>query len=147
MPSIILRQLRPAVTVWLLMALTVGFFGMIVDNKNLTKFHDIMKNQSQSVGVITGTNCADHDSLFYSFQVGATPFHGGDHGGCYSRRGQAILVYYDSADPEVNASANPTSAWWNEIITIFTGSIMCPSILMINFYTKRRRNTRSPHEV
>jgi hypothetical protein len=97
-----------------------------------------MKNQSQSVGVITGTNCADHNSLFYSFPVGSTIYNGGDHGGCDSQEGQPILVYYDSSYPAVNASANPTSAWWNEIITIAIGSVMFPSLLMFNFFSKKR---------
>jgi hypothetical protein len=130
--------------VWLSMVFVAALFGMIADHTNLSRFYGVMKNQAQSVGVVTGTDCAVHDSLFYSFPVGPRSYQGAYYGGCNSMPGQAILVYYDKQNPAVNVSADPTSAWWNEATTIAMGSVMFPSLMLIFFAVKSWRSAGRP---
>jgi hypothetical protein len=130
--------------VWVSLVFLAALFGMIADHTNLIRFYGVMKNQAQCVGVVTGTDCAVHDSLFYSFPVGPRSYQGAYYGGCNSRTGQSILVNYDKQNPAINVSADPTSAWWNEVSTIAIGSVMFPSLLLIFFALRSWKGASRP---
>ena len=130
----------------LYLALAIGivlFLGSI----NWMTYYRLSKQGIGTGAVVTKTNCSNHMTFSYRFDLSGQKIDGfgGDGYGNPScdtlKQGDSLLIYYLSSQPEINVPGDPKERLNNETISIAMAALIFPALLVfaINKWTKKQK--------
>jgi hypothetical protein len=102
---------------------------------NIPRIGDISRHGASVTGVVTGTDCGNHNTVDYSFKFGGRTYAGSEQGGpCGSvKPGDVIKVYFSAVSPENNETMEPVGDLWNETISITLASLTSSLFIILGF--------------
>ena len=114
---------------WLCLAAAIA---VTLGSLNIPRLVHILRHEGSAVGVVTGTDCRNHNTVRYSFEVGGQSYRGsGPFGVCSPHRvGSPIVVYYSTETPTYNVADHPVAMLVNEIIPISFGCLVVPPFII-----------------
>jgi hypothetical protein len=132
----------PYVGIALTWIILTGVFAAILTPLNVPRIWGIYSHPANTVGLITGSDCANHARIDYVFKVSdiKQTGHASFDFCSKAKEGQNITIYYDSRDPSRNVIMEPKSALWNEIIPIGGVCLTFPPLIIWQFFSWKRRS-------
>ena len=105
---------------------TADDFRLLLDNRPVT-------------ARVVSTDCADHSTVVYEFDVAGRREMGVRAGNCQLQPGDSVPAYYLPADPRINRlGSNPTGQLWNNLIPILMFSLTVTTMLSLQISRARR---------
>jgi hypothetical protein len=109
-------------------AITLGYVG------NMPKKYQLAQDGEVVGGTVTGTDCADHARVYYSFRVGGQEYSGSSSYGskCFELGpGSPVDVVYVRDEPSINTiGSRPSARFENEVLSVAWPSICFPALLI-----------------
>lgn len=114
--------------------LAVAFVAWQVPGSNVPEFIHILHHEASVRGVVTSTQCWNHNSVLCSFTFNGKTYACGGFAReqpCESYKpGSPITVYFSTASPATNDTIEPRAGLWNEIIGIALICLIFPPLII-----------------
>jgi len=121
--------------------------AILIGPTNFPQLLDIVWNDATARGLVTQTDCGNHGSFKYSFDVNGRSFEGGDQASDLCERivvGSPIMIHYSSKSPKHNIASDPLAALRNHFIVYLLTCLTFPPIAV---WLLSRRSRRKPRDV
>jgi hypothetical protein len=114
---------------------------------NFPQLFDIVWNDATAMGTVTGTDCLNHASVHYAFDVNGRSFEGAEAMGDLCKRvvaGSPIVIHYSAKSPKHNIASDPLAKLWNDLVVYLLTCLTFPPLAVWLLF---RRSRRKPHDV
>jgi hypothetical protein len=131
---------------YLALAIAIAFF---LGNLNWMTYYRLSKNGIGTKAIVTKTNCSNHMTFSYRFDLNGQKIDGfgGDGYGNPScdtlKQGDPVLIYYLSSQPEINVPGDPKKRLNNETISIMMPALIFPALLVFAIYKWAERQKQA----
>jgi hypothetical protein len=132
------------IALWACMSVLLAILGWPPSIPHLL---DIVRNEATAMGTVTSTDCGNHASVNYSFDINGRSFEGAESMGDLCRRivaGSPITIHYFTKSPKHNIASDPVAKFWNDAIAFLLACLSFPPLAVLLL---RRRWRRKPHDV
>jgi hypothetical protein len=130
----------------LYLAFAIGI-ALFLGRINWMTYYRLSNNGIGTKAIVTNTDCSNHMTFSYRFDSSGQSIDGlgGDGYGnpsCYTlKKGDPVLIYYLSTQPQINVPGNPKERLNNETISITMAALIFPALLVfaINKWAKKQK--------
>ena len=108
------------------------------------KYAQLARSGKPADAVVVRTDCANHATFIYRFEVDAHEFQSRDHSSsigrsCDSLRpGEGVGIFYLPTEPSVSMVGNPRDALLGERIFVIAASLAMPGFIVWAFVRRQR---------
>ena len=128
---------------WVCLAAAIVFF---VGSINLSRLVAIARSPEPAEATVTRTDCSNHASVYYNYQVGQQTFSGRTSMGARCQElktGDGIRIHYAGSQPALSEASDPIGALINELVAIGLMAFFFPPMAIVSVLLHiRRRRTR-----
>ncbi|WP_346949115.1 hypothetical protein [Dyella sp.] len=114
--------------------------GFLAFMSHLPDEYALARESSAVAGVVVQPSCDQHNSFSYRFELAGVAYQGvstSDECGRVNR-GDKVLVHYLPKRPQVNMVGDPDEWFDNELVSIGTGALIMPAVLLLIIWAKWR---------
>jgi len=128
-------------TAWMCVAAVIFF---LLGSINLCMLVTIARDPEPAEATVTRTDCNNHASVYYSYQVIQHTFNGRDSMGARCsvvKTGDEIQIHYARSQPTLSEAHDPVGTVINELVTIGLVAFFFPplAIAIVRFRIRRMR--------
>jgi hypothetical protein len=109
---------------------------------SIPRLLDIILNETTMMGVVTSTDCGNHNIVNYSFEVNGQSFKGAETTSdlCgHTVAGSPIMIHYSARYPKHNVASDPVGRLWNSIIPFLLACLLFPPLMAWSLERRSRR--------
>jgi len=140
---------RAAVLLGILLYVIVAFvLAVVLGHFNVPDYWRMLNDGRATRATVVRTNCDDHGSVFYRFDLAGREYTGVGNAGFGTpecgqlKPGDHIVVYYLPSDPNVTLPGEIWHRWDNELIVLFLAVTIFPAVIVSSFWRYLRAGLR-----
>ena len=117
-------------------------FGVVVGHLNLPTYWQLLRFGRSAHAVVLRTNCDNHASVFYRFEVQGREYEDSGSAGygnpdCRELKpGHRIMIYYVPSKPDLNIPGEIRERWNNELAFLALAVTIMPLIVLYGIFRK-----------